>query len=547
VTAERDWILVGPWYRWRRQAVPARETRPVFQKYDTSNPVAAFKTDPQHSLKFTDEDLVHSIITLPDLPPLASPMQHLKRRFSNLSRVPSDIRKLYLDAHKRFYLVVCELHTDGPGFPCVDRREVCEAGLVIRRRRTTYPSDAEQEARGIVRDLERASLELARARMEAPPIRLALVRDARANGTGNGNGTAEATTPADDAAMAAISARRDEVQRERSRLTEWADRVGAQQRSEGWVPSTAADGVGAWRDVGTAPATLTEKAVRLFPLVATEAAAELAADRATLYFGLLPTGSSDTTADGASRFDDRSLYEVRCYVRRHDPRCPKTGKPGDCHGELVWSRPSEPYRLASHFDLAGTGNRPVTVQLPDLRALEAEAASLPVGKAAPFRLQAPADSNLEFDVDAATMQMSNATRGEAICSFAIPLITIVATFVLKLFLPVVVFLFNLWFLLRLKFCIPPSVELTASLDAALAASGNVDLDVGVQAQLRAEFDANFGTGAGARLTGEYSNGTLVQLRHDLAIDASAGPGFATDLTEGLEWEEPEARFEVALR
>ena len=49
-----------------------------------------------------------------------------------------------------------------------------------------------------------------------------------------------------------------------------------------------------------------------------------------------------------------------------------------------------------------------------------------------------------------------------ICSFSIPLITIVATFVFKLFLPVVMFLFGLLFLLKLKFCIPLSVECRAA-------------------------------------------------------------------------------------
>jgi hypothetical protein len=540
VTASRDWMLVAPWYRWRRQGVPARETRPVLQKYDTSNPVAAFQADPQHCLKLTDEDLVHSIVPLPALPPLAPPMQGLQRRLSGLTRVPTDIRKVYLDAHKRFYLVVCELHIDDPGFPCVDRREACEAGFVIRRRRTAYPTAAEKEAREILKDLAGASAELAGARLQAPPVRLAIVRD-RAPGA-NGGSAGDAT----EVLTKAIALRRDGVDRERRRLVEWAQRVGARQLLEGWVPSKDFDGVGSWQEVAPEPAELSEARMTLYPLVATPAAAELSADRATLYFGLLPTGSSDTEPDGTARFDDRSLYEIRCYVRRHDPRCPRTGEPGDCHGELVWSRPSEPYRLASHFDLTGTGNRPVTVQLPDLKALEAEAAALPVGRAAPLRLQAPPDSSLEFDMDPTTLQITAQTPGEAICSFAIPLITIVATFVFKLFLPVVVLAFNLWFLLKLRFCIPPSVSVRASLDAALAASGNVELDVGVQAELRAELDDNLGAGAGGRLTSQYSNGVLIQLRKDLATDASS-PASAPAFTAGLEFEEPELRLAASVR
>ena len=67
--------------------------------------------------------------------------------------------------------------------------------------------------------------------------------------------------------------------------------------------------------------------------------------------------------------------------------------------------------------------------------------------------------------------------GEAICSFSIPLITIIAMFVLSLFLPIVVFIFNLWFLLVFRFCIPPQIKVAAGLDAALAVTPpKIDLD-----------------------------------------------------------------------
>ena len=97
-----------------------------------------------------------------------------------------------------------------------------------------------------------------------------------------------------------------------------------------------------------------------------------------MYYGLVATASADTDAHGHARFDDASCYEIRCFVRRHDPRCPRTGERNDCKGELVWSEPTEIYRIASHFDLDGTSNRPVTIQLPDIPALTAQAAALPV-------------------------------------------------------------------------------------------------------------------------------------------------------------------------
>ena len=68
-------------------------------------------------------------------------------------------------------------------------------------------------------------------------------------------------------------------------------------------------------------------------------------------------------------------------------------------------------------------------------------------------------------------------QGNAICFFSIPLITIIALFVLNLFLPIVVFIFQLWFLLVLRFCIPPSIKVGAGIDAALAASPpGIDFD-----------------------------------------------------------------------
>ena len=40
-------------------------------------------------------------------------------------------------------------------------------------------------------------------------------------------------------------------------------------------------------------------------------------------------------------------------------------------------------------------------------------------------------------------------------------------FVLNLFLPIVMFVFQLWWMLKLKFCIPPSIEFEAELAAEL--------------------------------------------------------------------------------
>jgi hypothetical protein len=516
-------MLVAPWYRWRRQGLPARETRPVFQKYDVADPVKAFRADPQHSLTFIDDDLVHTIVKAPALAALPAPMQSLQRRLSPLTSVASDVRKLFLDTHKRAYLVVAELHIDDPGFPCVSRREVCEAGFVIRRRKLNYPAGAEPEVQGILSDLGAATMRLSLERQRADGRRLAIVRDEPG--------------PARDRVVEAIALRQQEVVDGRRRLADWADRVGARRVELGWVPDPGAERIGRWAEVEAEPQELTEATIRMYPLVQ-----DAADDTATLYFGLVPTGAADTTANGDARFDDETRYEIRCFVRKHDPRCPKTARPGDCGGELIWSLPSEPYQLASHFDLTGTANRPVTVQLPDLRALEADA----VATKAAFRLKAPQDSSLNFDIVDGQPKQGKRIGPAQICSFAIPLITIVATFVFKLFLPILVLLFQLWFLLKLRFCILPSVQLDADVDAALAISGNVELDVDLQADLKVEFDAIVGKGAGPTLTSTYSNQVLVDLRADLGADRSLA-ALAPSFVAGLEYETPELRAAVSIR
>ena len=49
----------------------------------------------------------------------------------------------------------------------------------------------------------------------------------------------------------------------------------------------------------------------------------------------------------------------------------------------------------------------------------------------------------------------------------------------QLFLPIVVFIFQLWFLLTLRFCIPPDVDLSGSFGAELnALGGGLNIDAG---------------------------------------------------------------------
>jgi hypothetical protein len=143
------------------------------------------------------------------------------------------------------------------------------------------------------------------------------------------------------------------------------------------------------------------------------------------------------------------------------------------------------YRLAAHFDLTGTSQRPVSIQLPDLKALEAQAT--------------PALGALFVKPEGSLMIAGNASGGVnaggrsqfEICSIPIPLITIVAMFVFELFLPVVMLLFGLFWMLKLKFCIPPQVEVAAGLNAELAVDGP-DLSFSAAASVKAGFAGAFG-------------------------------------------------------
>ena len=147
----------------------------------------------------------------------------------------------------------------------------------------------------------------------------------------------------------------------------------------------------------------------------------------TIYFGVVPTGSSDLDHGRDARFDERRLRDPllrappprRVPARRRPLPLPSPG-----------AEPTEPYRLAAHFDLVGTRNRPVTVQLPDLTQLQADAAA---ARAAATGGVHSVTRRSELGVHHGRRRGHAGApdqRRRQICSFAIPLITIVALFVL---------------------------------------------------------------------------------------------------------------------
>jgi hypothetical protein len=454
-------MLVGPWWEWPSQTGHGRTSHPSLQKYETPDLVNTFLADPQLRLKF-----------IPDIDQVAT-VGRPSSPMGISARTLTGVRKLYLDTHHRHYLVTCELHCDATGFPAVTRDQVCQSGFVIRRRLYDVPAGEQPASRQLLRRLAGARQQLASAEAELATARARQV--------------------------ASLNVSRLEVRREaaaklvaqhQAAVRDWASRIGLSRRLEGWIPQgvgadghyvdmpacpaasgapgtaappAAVAGVGRWKDVEELPDELAEGWFPLRPLVADPSKPESDATGATIFFGLVPTGTADVDRNGRARFDDDSTYEIRCFVRRHKAVCPRTGP--QCHCPIVWSDPTESYQLAPHFDLQGTSMRPVTVQLPDLAKLQSDALTLPLGSAAGVIMKSPQT----LMPTSSSFPPTGTIGGAEVCSFAIPLITIVATFVFTLFLPIVILIFQLWFMLLLKFCIPPEVNPTAGLQAALAA------------------------------------------------------------------------------
>jgi len=518
--AERDWMVVAPWWKWSDPVDPqvGRLTQPVFQKYETSDVANAFLKDPQRSLKFVQEDLVHSVQAAPAIP---LGLGGRLRRFSEKVYLPdgTNTRKLFLDAHKRFYLVVCSIHCDGPGLPRAARAKVCEAGFVVRRRTARIPAPARAEGLEIVQQIGSTRRRLAVANMMT-----AGSAQTAASTTLVGAMTQQAR------AVTQLRQRASTIkllELERVRLEEWVDRVGVTAELQGWFPS-ARDRIGSWEAVESRPEDPAGEAVfRLRPLIPDPNDREHAGQFGTIYFGLLPTSSADADERGQARFDDTQFYEVQCFVRRHHRPHPP-GTPCPCPDRLFWSQSTEPYKIAAHFDLDGTSNRPVTVQLPDLPALAA---------------QARPTAGVSFARPEGSVQVSGGSGGPIplglsgapqICSFSIPLITIVAMFVFEIFLPIVVLLFGLFFLLKLRFCFSPSIDLSASVAAELSLTETTTTqELGMEAAVSANVDAAFPAQPEMRskLKGTFSPVALANMARQQERAAVKGPDSGV-----IEWE-----------
>jgi hypothetical protein len=435
-TTGHDWRVVAPWYRWALAdgSEPERAeeaARPALHKYVSTSFVEEFLADPQRSVAF--DPAVDSHFPLEQIPASERLRDGRVRILAGMRRLDPDMRKLFLAAHQRFYVVAVGLHCAVPGYPMVDPSVVAEAGFVLRRHRAVVPADAVKEGFTLVQ-----SVAVARAKAQVQyGYDNAKARSRLLHPFGSAHRDRVVS-----ASAASVGAAR-EVALARRRLRSWAETAGVDLVTEGWVP-TGDGSFGAWVPMPEEPEELIERTYPLRNLRAAPDDPGHAALDGTIFWGPVPTGSDEITADGTARFSRTDVYELRAFVRPDH---------GDCPGPLRWSEPTLPFRLASFYDPDGCAQRPTDVQLPDFADLQA-ANALPSVK-----MTAPPGSSLKLGADGKPVVGSDFE----ICFFSIPLITIIAMFVLNIFLPIVLLVFQLFWMLKLKFCIPPSIEFEADL------------------------------------------------------------------------------------
>lgn len=491
------WKLTGPWYRGESIGgiQGGRRSAPIFQKYADSDFANRIVTEPQQSLKFVSEDFVNRLVADPDQV-ITLPIR--KQNQENL--------KLFLDLHSRFYIVVCSLHCDVAGFPSVNREQVCEAGFVVRRRHLQVPEKAKKPLAAVLK--ERGELKAQILKSSSSEIKSSKQPTSLGQLIGDQSGKILEKFNSEKLIKLqkgfAINT---------SKLEALVDEFRIKRELQGWKP-TDLKGVGNWVTVDETPQTLYEKETakrlrkkedgRLAPLEEFYPLYPIAADPnndnhtakgQTLWFGLVPTSSGDITSNSDVKFDDNSAYHIRCFVRRHKPHCPKKNNESDCSGELVWSEPTETYQVASAYDLDGASHRPINITMPNLDALKKQADLGPPGRGVGAKVSTPENSTPVFStkkMDLPDVGSPETRPNEQFCFYFSFLFFLVAMFLFRLILPIFMFLFQLWFLLKLKFCIPPSFEFDAGLRADLKFDFSLELEVDFE--FEAGFDAELAVG-----------------------------------------------------
>jgi hypothetical protein len=449
MTARHAIALRQPWYVGER-AVPKydrfdpRALRPTLQKYDATDFVDRLLADPQDSLEFDAEDVWSYPVLLPKL----APKGEGRLRFATHRYLRTGLRKLYQPSHDRFYTVVVELFCDTGGLPRPNQADLVEVGFVLRRRKITYNAT------------------VAEVRHQAAELAKQLLKKQQGLPGSMANDVTDVLSAeqAVDNALVPPDLVKEVVE-------------------QGWMVGPG--GHARWRNIGSqmpAGLELHEDEISMWRLPATAADCPESTSR-SLWFGVVPAFSSehadsfdDPTVPGSHRkdkgtpkLDEHAIYQIRCFARR-----PPAPGHEHCPPQIWYSEPTEPFRLAPHFDAQGTANRSVSFSMPDFRSLAARA-SQPPGPGG-VKITSPPGSQMSFPKNGSIPGPGTGSvdgNSPVVCTFAIELFTIVAFFVFSLFLPIVVLVLQLWWLLALRFCLPPAFKAMVLLDAHFSTGGTI--------------------------------------------------------------------------
>jgi hypothetical protein len=454
--------LRAPWYVRERAGIglldPAAH-RPALQMYDDTDFAQRIVADPRDSLAFGCDDLWS--YPIPVTPSTAATG---RARLATWQLVSTDLRKLYQPSHSRFYAVVVEVLCDRPGLPRAGSHGDLEVGFVVRRRVTSV-TGARGPSRRVASNLVR---EMARQQKASLDEKRLTCSDER------------------DLWWADQAWRRRFAEDNRESI----EQLTISSETQGWL--TAPDGSRGWTAVDAAADDAKEETFPMWRLPPRDDECDRARTRST-WFGLVPTYSAEHSVAPPStedpprpeaKFDDHAIYEIHCFVRRKPAEDRK-----DCPPEIWWNQaPSEPFRLAAPMDPQGTSKRLTSITLPDLRRLAARAGQ-PMGPGG-VAITTPPQSQLVFNPfgDIPKSGAGKIGAGGGICTFAFELFFIVAFFLFLMFLPIVVFAFQLWWMLALRFCIPPSIGFDLTVD--FLADLDVDVDFSASFHADAGFDAH---------------------------------------------------------
>jgi len=167
---------------------------------------------------------------------------------------------------------------------------------------------------------------------------------------------------------------------------------------------------------------------------------------------LLQLRSAQVTAPMGRYQDASRLYRIRVFLRI------KSDMPG-CPAKLVWSKPSDPFRIAAWHESAGRTQPPVP--LPDPTDPNFRKSAKPnCSFAVPAGLMNAIQGSSLSGLTAGSGPPTGGLQLNWICSFSIPFITICAFFVLNIFLTLLNIVF--FWLPFIKICIPFPVPTPAS-------------------------------------------------------------------------------------